>query len=168
MIDMGVDEKAIEAAESQMLNKMLDFSDTPVSRAMIPMRNVIVFDSGTTVKAAKEIAVGHGFSRYPVRNAATGEVIGVVHIKYLDRLIQEGKGEALLGDILLKEASLLITANEKLDVLFRKMQREHIHMAVVVDEANKQVGVVTFEDLVEAIFGPIADEEEARRGKALK
>ena len=166
ILEIGVEEKAIEDSENQVINHLLDFRDTPIRNSMLPLKEAAMLDSGIAVDAAKLLAVEKGFSRYPVFSKESGRIIGVIHTKHLDRLIKEGKDNALLKDVVGSSGPILISEKESLDTLFRKMQREHIHMAVVVDEKGNQTGIISFEDLIEEIFGDIKDEEEHKRGKA--
>ncbi|MEM4272080.1 MAG: CBS domain-containing protein [Candidatus Bilamarchaeaceae archaeon] len=165
ILEIGVEEKAIEASENELINHLLDFRDTPVRTAMVPIKHAIMLNSGLSVEEAKRIAVEKGFSKYPVLSRDNGRISGVVHTKHLDRLIKEGKSRLLLEKVMASSVPILISEKESLDVLFRKMQREHIHMAVVVDENGNQTWIISFEDLIEEIFGEIADEEEKKRGR---
>ncbi len=165
ILEIGVEEKAIEGSENEMINHLLDFRDTPIHASMLPLKNAVMLDSEVQVYLAKGIAVEKGFSRYPVFSKETGQIIGVVHTKHLDRLIMEGKSGLLLKEVVASSGPILISEKESLETLFKKMQKEHIHMAVVVDEKGKQTGIISFEDLIEEIFGEIADEEEKKRGR---
>lgn len=166
ILEIGVEEKAIEASENELINHLLDFRDTPIHASMLPLKNAVMLDSDVQVYLAKGIAVEKGFSRYPVFSKESGKIIGVVHTKHLDRLIMEGKSGMKLEEVVASSGPILISEKESLEVLFRRMQKEHIHMAVVVDEKGEQTGIISFEDLIEEIFGEIADEEERKRGKA--
>jgi len=168
ILEIGVDEKAIEASEHQMIMRLLDFRDTPVRNAMLPINNATMLNADVSVINAKEITIEKGFSRYPVYSKDIERVIGIVHTKHLDRLIKERKGDMSLRSVLSQDGPILISEKEHLDSLFRKMQKEHIHMAVVVDDKWNQIGIISFEDLLEEIFGDIADEEERKRSKKKK
>lgn len=165
ILEIGVDEKVIEAKEHQVMTRLLDFRDTPVRNAMLPVGKAAMLPAESTVGNAKTLAIEYGFSRYPVYSREVGRIIGVVHTKHLDRLIKEGKKNEHLREFLSKDGPILISESEPLDVLFTKMQKEHIHMAVVVDDKWNQTGIISFEDLIEEIFGEIADEEERTREK---
>lgn len=165
ILEIGVEEKAIEDSENEVINHLLDFRDTPIRNSMLPLKDAVMLDSNVQVYLAKGIAVEKGFSRYPVLSKETGRIIGVVHTKHLDRLIMEGKSGMTLTEVVASSGPILISEKESLETLFRKMQKEHIHMAVVVDEKGNQTGIISFEDLIEEIFGDIKDEEERKRGK---
>ncbi|MFA6530330.1 MAG: hemolysin family protein [Candidatus Micrarchaeia archaeon] len=165
ILEIGVEENAIRATEHQMITRLLDFRDTPVRNAMLSIDKAIMLPAESSVEIAKTIAVEHGYSRYPVYSKEVGRVISVVHTKHLDRLIKEGKKDSQLREFLSKDGPILVSEDEPLDVLFRNMQKEHIHMAVVVDSKWNQTGIIAFEDLIEEIFGEIADEEERTREK---
>ncbi|MEK6979315.1 MAG: hemolysin family protein [Candidatus Micrarchaeota archaeon] len=166
ILEIGVEEKAIEEAEHQLINKLLDFRGSLVKNSMLPLEDAVMLDSSMSVQAAKSFAIEKGFSRYPVYSKDVDRVMGIIHTKHLDRLIKEGKGALQLREILSTLGPIFVSENEPLNALFKKMQYEHIHMAVVVDEKWNQTGIIAFEDLLEEIFGDIKDEEERKRGKA--
>jgi len=165
ILEIGVEEKAIEEAEHQLINKLLDFRGSLVKNSMLPLGDAVMLDSNISVQAAKSSAIEKGFSRYPVYSKDVERVVGIIHTKHLDRLIKEGKGALQLREVISTLGPIFVSENEPLNALFKKMQYEHIHMAVVVDENWNQTGIIAFEDLLEEIFGDIKDEEERKRGK---
>lgn len=165
ILEIGVEEEAIEEAEHQLISKLLDFRGSLVKNSMLPLSDAVMIGSTMSVEAAKSFAIEKGFSRYPVYSKDVEHVTGIVHTKHLDRLIKEGKGSLQLREVVSTLGPILVSENEPLNALFKKMQYEHIHMAVVVDEKWDQTGIITFEDLLEEIFGDIKDEEEHKRGK---
>lgn len=159
ILEIGVDEKAIEESERQLIYKLLDFRDKSIASVMVPMENVISIPSDISVSDAKEFAIKKGFSRYPIYSKFKGKIIGIVHIKHLDWLIAKGKGDMIVGECC--SGLVSVPESEKLDILFRKMQKEHVHMVVITDAKQNQIGIITFEDLIEEIFGEIYDEKDS-------
>ena len=101
------------------------------------------------------------YSRYPVYNGDIDNITGVLHIRdLLKAYVEESNQNRTLGevgeDILFKPYCIPETRN--ISPLFRQMQSDKIHMAIVVDEYGQTAGIVTMEDILEEIVGNILDE----------
>lgn len=153
MLEISAEENVISHKEHSMIRNMLDFKDTPVKNAMIPMEKLTFISYDATVQRAKELALERGYSRYPVLLKETGRVSGIVHVKQLDKLTKESKGDKPIGNFMQKEGPMLVSEHERLDKVFKKMQKGHVHMAVVVDDKWNHIGIISFEDIIEEIIG---------------
>jgi CBS domain containing-hemolysin-like protein len=98
----------------------------------------------------------HKFSRIPVYRGNLDNVIGILHAKDLFDLTDEEERDFRLGEHL--DPPFLVPEFQRAEELFREMRRRRKHMAVVVDEHGGTAGVVTIEDAIEALLGPIQDE----------
>ncbi len=153
ILEISAEENVISQKEHEMIKNMLDFKDTPVKNAMIPFDKVTFVSYDATVQKAKELALERGYSRYPILLKETGRVSGILHIKQIDRLTKEGKGDKSIGTFVPKEGPMLVSEHERLNKVFKKMQKGHIHMAVVVDDKWNHIGIISFEDIIEEIIG---------------
>jgi len=137
---------------------------------MTPRAAIFAIPLATRVKDAVEILRENRFSRVPVYEKTLDRVVGILHARELLRV----KGQRGVDDRGLRpflRNAYFVPLTKKLDVLFRELQKQRGHLAVVVDEYGKTAGIVTLEDLLEELFGEIYDEldEGRRRGKrALK
>ncbi len=109
------------------------------------------------MEAATELAVKHGFSRIPVYEGETDNIVGVLYSKDLFRPLK-GHDQRVhsLKDVI-REA-YFIPETMKVSDLLREMQKRHVHMAIVADEYGDVAGLVTLEDVLEEIVGEITDE----------
>jgi CBS domain containing-hemolysin-like protein len=98
--------------------------------------------------------------RAPGRKPSSGEVIGILLAKDLVGYAQGHLEGHTIQDLLLPP--LFVPRTTKCDHLFREFQKRKTHIALVVDEYGKLAGLVTMEDLLEELFGEIADEKEGR------
>ena len=134
---------------------------------MTPRATVFALPLSTKVGDALEALRERRFSRVPVYQSDLDRIVGILYAKELLRARGKGKGleEGGLRPFLRKPH--FVPLSKKLDVLFRELQKQRIHLAVVVDEYGKTAGVVTLEDLLEELFGEIYDELDwdRRRGK---
>lgn len=149
------DEEAakLESEEKKMIHKIIDFGDTTVREAMIPLIEVVALPKEATVEGAIAIVAEHHFSRIPVYEGRIDNIIGIVHA--FDLFFSREKGEDLASLI---RPAFYVPEIKRADDLLRDFQREQAQMAIVVDEYGGVEGIVTVEDLLEEIVGEIEDE----------
>ena len=166
LVETGHREGALEEGEKRLIHRVFKFSDQTVRNIMTPRASVFALPLSTRLREAVEALQENRFSRVPVYEKSLDRVMGVLHAKELLRARgQRGSDESGLRPFLRK--AHFVPLSKKLDVLFREFQKQHIHLAVVVDEYGKAAGIVTLEDLLEELFGEINDEldEGPRRRK---
>ena len=155
MLDLGVKDGTIKKDEKHLVNEIFDFDDTETKEVFIPLKKVYFINKNDTLRHLKKRAVETGHSRFPVFQKNKKDIIGIVHVK--DALL---KDEKLIVKNIMKSV-LFVKQKMKADDVMRKMQRKKAHMAVVKSEKGDILGIVTFEDLIEEIFGEIQDEHDA-------
>ena len=155
MLDLGVQDGTIKKDERQLVNEIFDFDETETKEVFIPIKNVYLLHENDNLRHLKKRAVETGHSRFPVYRKNKKDIVGVAHVK--DALLKDEK-------IHVKEVMknvLFVQQKMKADNVLRKMQRKKAHMAVVKSKNGKNIGIVTFEDLIEEVFGEISDEHDA-------
>lgn len=163
MIDIGEEEGALEEEEREMIHSVFEFGDTLVKEVMINRVDITAIKSSANLKQTLSLAVKTGYSRIPVFEDSIDNIIGVVYTKDLLKYWQEGK-----NDLAPKESMrppYHIPETKKVSELLEDFQRKKVHMAIVVDEYEKTVGLVTIEDLLEEIVGEIEDEYDIAKKK---
>ena len=121
---------------------------------------MLFWNVGISFEQAINLVKEVPFSRIPIFNSEESEVIGILYIKDFLRSISTIKDmpERDLLPNTLREP-LFISIDTKLDVLFHMFRRRRIHIAIVLDETRKVIGMVTMTDLLEEIFGKIRQEQ---------
>jgi len=155
MLDLGVQDGTIKKDEKHMVNEIFDFDDTETKEVFIPIKNAYLLNENDTLRHLKTIALETGHSRFPVYRKNKKNIVGIAHVK--DTLMKDEK-------IHVKEVMnsvFFVQQKMKADNLLRKMQKRKAHMAVVKSKNGKILGIVTFEDLIEEVFGEISDEHDA-------
>jgi putative hemolysin len=143
----------LESTERQIINRILYFSLRTVKEVMVPLvRVAAVSDTSTVAQALAEFQATR-YSRLPVYHLRIDNLIGVLHD--FDLL---GEGASTKNIKPFVRSVHFVPETKKVDQLLPEMQRQGIHLAVVVDEYGGTVGIVTIEDLLEEIVGEIADE----------
>ena len=131
-----------------MVEEIFDFDETKAVEIYTPFDRIVGIDEKETIQDLKKLVVKTGHSRFPVFNDIK-EIIGIVHLK--DGLLKDKNIE--VNHIM--KSVLKISPNMKVDNVLRKMQKKKVHMAVLETKKNKNIGLVTMEDLIEEIFGDI-------------
>jgi CBS domain containing-hemolysin-like protein len=164
MVDAGEEGGAIEQEEKQMIYSIFQFGDTLAREVMVPRIDMVAMDVNTPIPQAVDLILKVGHSRIPVYEESTDNILGLLYAKDLLRVWHEGGGERSLRDLL--RPAYFVPEAKKLDDLLDELQRQRVHIALVVDEYGGIAGLVTLEDIVEEIVGEIRDEydeaEEAR------
>jgi Mg2+/Co2+ transporter CorB len=138
--------------ERQMIRRIFDFADVQVKDVMVPLVDVTALRDDSSLAQAVRTVRRQGHSRLPIFHERMPNIVGMMHA--FDLLVP---GEATRVKDRMKPATYIpdmVLAN---DVL-RRLQREGVNLAVVVDEYGGAVGILTIEDLLEEIVGEIADE----------
>jgi putative hemolysin len=157
IIDTMEEEGSIDEEEATMLQKVLDLSDISVLEIMTPRVDMVAIDVTKSIDQITEIFFKHKFSRIPVYDGSSDNIIGVLYERdFFTKLI---KGQQIYIKKLLKKP-LFIPNSTKVDALIELLQLENNHMAIVVDEYGGVDGLVTMEDALEELVGEIYDEHD--------
>lgn len=155
MIDAGEESGSIESTEKEMIENVFDFSDVVAADVMTHRTDMEAIDIADSPEEIDRIIRETGFSRFPVYEDNIDSVTGILYTReyLLNRMSDEPRPIAeLIHD------PIFTPERVRADVLFREMQKNKIHMAIVLDEYGGTSGLVTMEDLLEEIFGKIYDE----------
>jgi magnesium and cobalt exporter, CNNM family len=158
MVDLAERESLIEDAERRMVHSVFELGDTLVREVMVPRTDIISIDRHKTLRQALSLALRSGFSRIPVTGESDDDIVGIVYLKDLARAVHDSReAEAELVETAMRSATFVPDTKNAGDLL-REMQRDRIHVAVVIDEYGGTAGIVTIEDILEEIVGEITDE----------
>lgn len=162
-VEKGEEEGLIEVDEMELLKNAIHFSEKDVRDVMIHKTAISAVDGGLTIAEAFDRIMEDGFSRYPVYIGDRDNIVGMLHIRDFLRAFADPE-ERNTG---LKESKHdpvqpieVVPETKKISNLFKEMQMDKRHMAVVKDEYGQLLGIVTMEDMVEEIFGNIWDEHD--------
>ncbi|MBQ7104281.1 MAG: HlyC/CorC family transporter [Bacilli bacterium] len=148
----GTSEKIIEAKERDYILNIFEFNDKTVKEIMTPVKKSIILNIDDDMKVNIKKIRDSKFTRFPVKNK--NGIIGFVNVKDFVVLHNQDK-ELTISDIL--QPVQTFKANEKIDDVFRKMQKKHQSFGIVKDK-GEFIGIVTMEDAIEEIVGNIYDE----------
>ena len=156
MLHLGQQQGVVEYGEQEMIHGILDMTDKTVREVMVPRIDVIAIEVTGSVSELIDMVVEHGHSRIPVYEESMDNIVGVVYAKDLLRETARN-GERRKIRTLMREPYFTPEVKH-VGELLHEMQERKVHMMVVVEEHGGTAGIVTFEDLIEEIVGPIRDE----------
>jgi putative hemolysin len=157
-INIGQAEGVVGGNEAEMLHKVFEFNDRPVSKIMIPRTEIAWVEQGTKLEDFLELYAQTRYSRFPVYKDNTDSVVGILHTKdVLLKLTDESDTKDSVIDDLVRPAHF-VPENKRLGELLVEMRDGGHHAAIVVDEFGGVAGMVTLGQLTEEIVGDIHDE----------
>ena len=155
MVDLGGEKGAIDEDEQEWIQNVFDFGDSSVRESMTPRSDMDALDIESTDQEILEMIQETGRSRFPVYEESVDTILGILNVR--DYLLDRNAGKNTPLKDLLRPATF-VPETMKADNLFKEMQKEKVHIAVVVDEYGGTEGIITMEDLLEEIVGNIYDE----------
>ena len=136
---------------------MFELGETRVSEVMVPRTEIVAVEVDSPLEDIVTLVQKHRFSRIPVYRDTLDTIEGLVYSK--DLIAHWGKKVPFnLADVLRKPCFLPDRA--KVEQALEQMQKQRVHLALVVDEHGGVEGMVTLEDLLEEIVGELGDEQE--------
>jgi putative hemolysin len=157
-INIGEAEGVMEGDEAEMLHKVFEFTDSPVSKIMVPRTEIAWVEQGTELKDFLELYAKRRYSRFPVYKDNTDNVVGILHAKdVLLKLTDESDSRDSVIDDLVRPAPF-VPESKRLGELLAEMKDGGYHAVIVVDEFGGIAGMVTLGQLTEEIVGDIHDE----------
>jgi len=157
MVDVGQEKGAIQETEKEMINNIFEFDNKTVSDIMTHRTNIIALPVEMSLKETFHIVNVEKYTRFPVYEENIDNIIGILHVKDLIQFLESGDKEAFNLTDMVREPYYVLESI-KIDQLFRDMQKNNVHLAIVIDEYGGTDGIVTIEDLIEEIVGNIFDE----------
>lgn len=141
--------------ERLMLSNVLKIRDLTVSEVMIPRADIVAIDANLTRSDLFRLLAERQYSRFPVYRNTLDDVIGTLHIKDVLAHLAQGREFTILE---LVRPVPIVSPTLPVSDLIMQMQENRKHMVMVVDEYGGMDGLVTIGDVIETIFGQIADE----------
>ncbi|WP_339171244.1 hemolysin family protein [Anoxybacillus sp. FSL W8-1294] len=148
----------INPSEYKYVNNIFEFDNRIAKEIMVPRTEIVALDKNDSIADILEIMRKEKYTRYPVIDGDKDHIVGMVNIKEIltDCIRNPQAIEKKLDDYI--RPIIQVIESIPIHDLFVKMQRERVHMAILVDEYGGTAGLVTVEDILEEIVGEIQDE----------
>jgi CBS domain containing-hemolysin-like protein len=159
LVDQAHERGLVEESEHEMIHSVFELGDTLVRELMVPRTEMVWIEGSKNLRQGLSLALRSGFTRIPVVGENLDNIIGIAYVKDLAKRTHEYR-ESEQSELVSQHLrpATFIPENKTAAELLKEMQRDQIHLAIVVDEYGGTAGLITIEDLLEEIVGDIADE----------
>lgn len=152
------DEGVIESTEHELLSGALGFRVRSAGSMMVPADRLVAVPRSTSVEHFEEVVASSGHTRVPVWGSAPDDVLGFVHAKDLLRMPSEARTDPVPLELVRRMR--VVRPDMSGRDLMLSMRRSRVHMVLVRNEVGSMLGIVTLEDVLEALVGDIYDETD--------
>lgn len=157
IVDVSHEDGVIESEEKKMIYNVFDFGDSRAKDVMVPRIDMSFIDVNATYEELMESFKEDGYTRYPVYEDSTDNIIGTINMK--DLLLWDPKEHFSIRNILRKP--YFTYEHKSTAALLMEMKQYSVNFVIVLDEYGATAGMITMEDLLEEIVGEIRDEYDA-------
>jgi CBS domain containing-hemolysin-like protein len=155
LVEQSTEGGSLLQEDARLLEGVFEFSEKTAQEVMTPRTQMVALEADLAVEqAADDVAVARR-SRYPVYTESLDEIVGVVHTKDILTALRSRPGVTVRT---IMRPPLFVPGTREVEDVLADMKRLKTHLAVVLDEYGGTAGLVTMEDLLEEIVGPIYDE----------
>jgi putative hemolysin len=158
LLEAGEEEGILEESDRELVRSAVEFGDKIVLEVMTPRPEIFSVPGTLSLKEFTAAINEHAFSRVPVYLNSLDHVTGIAFAHDLLKVLDAEADTLTVAQI--QRPAAFVPETKKVAELLREMQREKQHMRIVIDEYGSVAGLVTIEDLLEAIVGNIADEHD--------
>lgn len=160
MVDVGEEKGTIHETEKFMINNIFEFNNKTAADVMTHRIDIVALSVDADFNEVIRFIEEEKYSRIPVYEDNIDHIIGVLHSKLLIQfLIDNNQTEKFcLKDII--RQPYYVPTSKRTDRLFKELQKNKTHLAIIIDEYGGTAGIVTLEDLIEEIMGNIFDEDD--------
>lgn len=156
MVDGIQSEGLIEANEKDIIQSSIKFNDITVGSIMTPAQEIVGIEVGVSLSELKALLLQHNFSRYPVYNKGRKKIIGIILANDVLYHLTKHQDVDILDFV---DEPLTLSPNVIASDALQVMRVEQSHFAVVSNQEDEIVGILTMDDILEKLIGEIQDDE---------
>ena len=156
IVEEAQEDGALNENETKLISSSIEFDDVLVEDILVPRVGVIAVSLDMPMEQIKKLFLEYNFSRMPVYNGTIDAIVGMIH--NIDFFAALEKGDTTIKNAISPVA--YATEHMKISTLLKSMQKQKVHMAIVVDEYGGTLGIATLEDILEELVGEIWDEHD--------
>jgi CBS domain containing-hemolysin-like protein len=160
LLEAGEEEGVLDEEDRELVRSVVEFGDKVTREVMTPRPEMVAVAGKTTLEVFTAEVNTHSFSRVPVYGESLDDITGIAFARDLLGVKDTDAGRLTVAT--LQRPALFVPETKKVNELLREMQRQKQHMSIVIDEYGGVAGLVTIEDLLEAIVGEIEDEHDVQ------
>jgi CBS domain containing-hemolysin-like protein len=155
LVEQSQEAGSLEMQDARLLEGVFEFTEKTAEEVMTPRTEMVALGADLTMRAAADRVADARRSRYPVYTGSLDEIVGVVHAKDILSALRAAPDTTVRA---IMRPPLFVPGTREVEDVLADMKRLKVHLAVVLDEYGGTAGLVTMEDLLEEIVGPIFDE----------
>lgn len=159
MVDVGEEKGAIHVSEKEMINNIFEFNNKTVSDIMTHRTDIAALPIDAGLREVIDFINNEKYSRIPIYEDNIDNIVGVMHSKYVFKFVTNDDTTNFSLKELIRQP-YFVPESKRTDELFKELQQNKTHMAIIIDEYGGTAGIVTLEDLIEEIVGNIFDEDD--------
>ena len=156
MVEEAEEDGTLGNEETKLIRSVIEFDDLEVGDILVPRVNIVAVEVNTSMEDIKKVFSKEGYSRIPVYKSTIDTIIGTIHEKDFFNAYLSGKKN--INEIL--QNAFYTTEHAKISILLKQLQKNKVHIAVVLDEYGGTLGILTLEDILEELVGEIYDEHD--------
>lgn len=157
LMEVGEAEGIIEEKERELIETLVEFSDTRAGEIMTPRTEICAIPVESTIKDARDMIIEEKYSRLPVYRESIDNIEGMIYVRDLLAALATGRKEHSVETIM--RDAFFVPETKTAAELLKNMQVNHVQIAIVIDEYGGVAGLITVEDILEEIVGEIEDED---------
>ena len=157
LMEVGEAEGIIEEDERELIETVVELSDTRAGEIMTPRTEICGLPADATIRAARDLVIEEKYSRLPVYRETMDNIEGMIYVRDLLQAWADGKEDEPITNLL--RDPYFVPETKSASDLLKDMQANHVQAAIVIDEYGGVAGLVTVEDILEEIVGEIEDED---------
>ena len=158
LLEAGEEEGVLDEQDRELVRSVVEFGDKVVREVMTPRPAMFAVAGKTSLEQFTAEVRAHNFSRVPVYGESLDDITGIAFARDLLGVKDTEAARRTVAEM--QRAAVFVPETKKMNELLREMQRQKQHMSIVIDEYGGVAGLVTIEDLLEAIVGNIEDEHD--------
>jgi putative hemolysin len=155
LVREGTAEGTVEDSEQELINSVFTFTDTAIRSLMTPRTQITAVELSTPIVEVMRVITESGYSRIPVYQESLDKIVGILFVKDLLKVWHAPEGAQL--EPLLRPTPYLIES-QRATRAFQQLKQNRSMLAMVLDEYGQVAGLISMEDLLEALVGDIQDE----------
>jgi putative hemolysin len=156
MVAEGATSGTVEANEARFIERVFQFTDRPVRKAMTPRTEITAVELDIPWPQIVNTFLASGYSRLPVYQGSLDHIVGILHVKDAMRVLATSSDDANIMQLL--RPVTFVLDSQHIDDVLTMFRRQGTHLGMVIDEYGQVDGLVTLEDLLEELVGEIRDE----------
>lgn len=157
LVNIGEEEGTFLTQERELLHNAIEFDDIIVKDILTPRPDVVAVSLTASIEEVKDVFIQEKYSRLPVYDGSIDNIVGIIYQRdYFSKYVQQGT--FILEELIRKP--YFVISSVKISFLLKELQKNKVHLAIVLDEYGGTSGIVSIEDIIEEIVGEIWDEHD--------